>query len=357
MIRRGFAGVILLLGSAAGHADPLQHELLVFGSAEAADTGGRGDSEDDVHALLSADVLFSLQKDHFKVFGEYLLTNHEADLERFQIGWEPTSDTVVWIGRFHQPASVWNHEHHHGRFLQTAITRPAAENWEDDAGIIPQHYVGALVESTWHLPSGHTLETSAGAGLAPVLTTRGLEPINLLQPDFRGHGFGIQGRLAFAWDELGDTGAGLLFAKGKLNVEENAAVALPGLDHVEQTMIGAYASYAHDSWKVSAVVYRIDADTIVRSMIEPASRFSVGYLQVERELSGGLHLFARDERGTNLTQSVYLSLFPHFVTSRTTLGLRWDFARRQALTVQGSNTQTRSNAYGELRIQWSAALL
>ena len=315
------------MASAAAYADPLQHELLIFGSAEAADTGGRGTSEDDVHTLLSADVLFSLQKDQFKLFGEYLLTNHEADLERFQLGWEPTTNTVVWIGRYHQPGSVWNHEHHHGRFLQNTITRPAAENWEDDAGIIPQHFVGTLVESTWRLPGGHSLETSFGAGLAPTLTAAGLEPINLIKAAFQGHRFGYQARVAFAWDELGDTGAGLLFAKSNLNVPEKDAAALPGLDHVQQTLLGAYASYAYDAWKLSAVVYHIDAVEIGTPAAEQQSHFSLGYLQLERELLMTVHLFARAERGTQLTDAAYLRLFPNFVNARTTLGLRWDCAR------------------------------
>jgi hypothetical protein len=33
------------------------------------------------------------------------------------------------------------------RYLQTAISRPAIENWEDEEGLIPQHITGAPVES------------------------------------------------------------------------------------------------------------------------------------------------------------------------------------------------------------------
>ena len=51
------------------------------------------------------------------------------------------------FGRFHQPGSAWNNELHHGHYLQTAITRPAIEAWEDEEGLIPQHLVGTLLES------------------------------------------------------------------------------------------------------------------------------------------------------------------------------------------------------------------
>ena len=74
--------------------------------------------EDDV---LQADMLLSLQKGPFKLFAEYLLSDHEGDLERFQLGWQLSNDTVIWIGRYHQPTSVWNHDHHHGQYLQTSI--------------------------------------------------------------------------------------------------------------------------------------------------------------------------------------------------------------------------------------------
>ena len=62
-----------------------------------------------------------------RLFGEYLVSSVEHDLERFQIGYELVPDTLIWAGRFHQPASAWNVEHHHGRYLQTSITRPAVE--------------------------------------------------------------------------------------------------------------------------------------------------------------------------------------------------------------------------------------
>src|SRR5689334_21814483 len=144
------ASLLLALAAGTAGAGDTQHELLVFGSAEVARADGIDRDETHIDAeKVAADILFSLQRNSFKVFGEYLLTNHESDLERFQVGWEPSEGSVVWLGRFHQASSVWNHEHHHGQFLQTSITRPASEEWEDEGGIIPQHFVGPLWESSW----------------------------------------------------------------------------------------------------------------------------------------------------------------------------------------------------------------
>jgi hypothetical protein len=358
MIRKLFPYALLAF-PALGCAEPLQHELLVFGSAQTAATKSyENTKENDDGLLLAADVLFSLQRDHFKVFGEYLLTNREGDLERFQLGWEPTSNTTVWLGRYHQPGSFWNHEHHHGRYLQTAITRPAAEDWEDDEGVIPQHYFGALIESTWHLPNNQALTTAFGGGLAPTLQHDGLEAFDVLHPEPGRHRFGFQMRVAWMADELSDTGAGVMFARGKLNVDDVPPPSDPALDHVDQTVIGAFANYVREPWRASIVGYHVRAVMLDEGLASrSASQFQLAYAQIERDLPGQIRVFGREEISSGVTQSSYLQLFPEFVTQRLSLGARWDFVRRHALTVQISDTHIRSHSFAEFRLQWSAALL
>ena len=39
------------------------------------------------------------------------------------------------------------------------------------------------------------------------------------------------------------------------------------------------------------------------------------------------------------------------------IGLRWDFVRRQALTLQLSDTNTLDGHFSDIRLQWSAAFL
>ena len=138
-------------------------------------------------------MLLSLQKGPCKLFGEYLLSDHEGDLERLQLGWQLSDETVLWIGRFHQPTSVWNHDHHHGQYLQTSITRPAIDEWEDLGGVIPQHFTGALLESG-RTVFGWKLRTAVAAGIAPQITAEGLEPFDLLKPDSHRHQMGYQAR-------------------------------------------------------------------------------------------------------------------------------------------------------------------
>jgi len=339
-------------------AQDMQHELLVFGSGEGASTTGADEDATDVEEVkIAADVLFSLQHNSFKVFGEYLLTNHESDLERFQIGWEPTERSVVWLGRFHQASSVWNHEHHHGQFLQTSITRPASEEWEDEGGIIPQHFVGALWETSWRIGSGHPLHTAFGGGIAPIITADGLEPLDLLHPDASGHKFGAQARIAYLPHALEDTGVGLLYAHNEIGAENDSTVTPAPFDHIDQSVIGAYGKYESNKWKLSATGYQVSTWFEGPGIAHQSDDFFAGYAQVERAFAHGVEVFARHENTVHADESAYLQLFPKFVIRRTTLGARWQFARSHALTLEVSDSHSRTQSYNEFRLQWSAALL
>jgi hypothetical protein len=352
-----FAFATVLVAASAGAQD-VQHELLVFGSGEIARTTGADEDATEVdEEKIAADVLFSLQRDSFKVFGEYLLTNHESDLERFQVGWEPTEHSVLWFGRFHQASSVWNHEHHHGQFLQTSVTRPASEEWEDEGGIIPQHFVGTLWESSWRIGNGYPLHTAFGGGIAPILTEEGLEPFDLLHPDLSDHKFGAQARIAYLPHELNETGIGLLYAHNEIAAEGGSPATIAPFDHIDQSVIGAYVKYDSDRWKLTATGYYVSSWFEGAGTAPLRNNFFVGYGQLERDFAHGLEVFARHENSAHAGDSAYLELFPKFVLRRTTLGARWQFARSHAVTLEISDSTSRTRSYHEFRLQWSAALL
>jgi hypothetical protein len=349
---------LLPLQAAAADAPDVQHDLLVFGSAEVARAPGMDTELANIDPeKIAADVLFSLQRNSFKVFGEYLLTNHESDLERFQVGWEPSDRQVLWLGRFHQASSVWNHEHHHGQFLQTSITRPASEEWEDEGGIIPQHFTGALWESSWHLGQGHGLHTAFGGGIAPVITQQGLEPFDLLHPNLSRHKFGAQARIAYLPRELEDTGFGVVYAHNEIAWRGPLPSGVGPFGHVDQDVIGAYARYDSQDWKLQLSAYQVTTWFDGNPSGEARHEFLVGYAQVERAVAHGVVLFARHEDTVHDEESPYLALFPRLVVQRSTLGSRWQFARQHALALEISDSRSRTRSYKEFRLQWSAALL
>ena len=346
-----------LLCSHLARGDPWQYELLLMPSAQAVGTFDRqAPVTEIVDEVVQIDTLFTVQRGPFKLFGEFLLSDHEGDLERFQLGWQATQDTVVWIGRYHQPTSVWNHDHHHGQYLQTSITRPFVDEWEDLGGILPQHFTGMLIESGHKAFGSWRLRTAVAGGLAPIITPQGLEPFDLLHPDSRHHQVGFQGSVSLHPGELTESGFGLLAATDELPAIGLTAPPLPGLDHADLKLLGAFGIYAAADWKILATWYHARAN-LCSPVSSTGENFGVGYVEAERRLPHDLTGFLRWESSADAGESIYLKLFPMFVRQRNVLGLRWDFVSHQALTLQLSDTNTLDGHFSDIRLQWSAAFL
>ncbi len=347
--------LLLALGSGLAHADPLRYEFLLLPSAEGVGTFSRRApntqiNDDDVQA----DMLLSLQKGPLKLLAEYLVSDHEGDLERFQLGYQLSNDTVIWFGRFHQPSSVWNHDHHHGRYLQTTITRPAIEEWEDLGGVLPQHFTGALLESGKTLSGDWRLRTAVGAGIAPQITPDGLVPFDLLHPDSNRHQVGYQARASVHPGEFTETGFGILLAVDDLTTVGLTEPQWIALDHVNLKLIGAFGTYAAADWKVTATVYHADT-RLYYSTSQRDGHFDVGYVQAERRVLRDFTLYARWEDSYGSGSASYLRLFDRYARNRQVGGLRWDFVSRQALTLQVTRSHTLEGHYSDVRLQWSAA--
>ncbi len=354
----GLSRIILLLlalGPALAAADPLRYEFLLLPSAEAVGTFDRQAPNTQIRDdVVQADMLLSLQKGPLKLFAEYLRSDHEGDLERFQLGYQLSDDTVVWMGRFHQPSSVWNHDHHHGQYLQTTVTRPAIDEWEDIGGVLPQHFTGALLESGKTVFDDWRLRIAVGAGIAPQITPQGLEAFDLLHPDSHRHQVGYQARASLHPSEFTESGFGILLADDNLTAVEFSAPARAGFDHVNLELIGAFGTYAAGDWKFTATVYSADA-RLYYNTYQKDSHFDVGYVQAERRFLRDFTLYARWEDSYGSGSSTYLRLFDQFARTRQVAGLRWDFVDRQALTLQTARTHTLDGRYTDVRVQWSAA--
>jgi hypothetical protein len=343
------------LASPLARGDPLQHEFLLFTRAEGAGTFDRtAPVTRVVDEVVKADMLFSLQHGPLKLFGEYLVSDHEGDLERLQLGWQLSDDTIVWVGRFHQPTSVWNHDHHHGQYLQTSITRPAIDEWEDLGGVLPQHFTGMLLESSQSVMDTWRLRTAVGAGLAPQLTPDGMVAFNLLHPDSNRRQMGYQARASLHPGEFTESGIGALVANDRLSAVGWNFPPGTGFDAVDLQLYGLFGAYVAATWRVTATVYYADAQ-LIRHQSSGAGEFIVGYVQAEQRLVHDLTGFLRWEDSSGADRSQYLKLFEAFARSRHVGGLRWDFARSQALTLQLSDTHTLNGHFADIRFQWSAA--
>ncbi|MBV9344208.1 MAG: hypothetical protein JO341_03270 [Gammaproteobacteria bacterium] len=350
--------LLLLCGSCAARGEAPQVQFLLLPSAEAVGTFARDALVTQPYdEVLRADMILSLQRGPFRLFTEYLLSDHEGDLERFQLGYQFSSDTVLWLGRFHQPTSVWNHDHHHGQYLQTSITRPAIEEWEDLGGILPQHFTGALLETSRPLASGWRLRMAGSGGLAPQLNPGGLEPFDLVHPDHHRRQLGYHARLSLHPGDLDESGFGVLLAREDLARIGPPAASILGLDHVQLSLYGVFASYVEDPWRLLAVLFHADARLFFDATPSRGDSFALGYTQAERRFGHDLTAFVRLEGTAQAADSRYLGLFPAYPRSRQLAGVRWDFAPRQAFTLQLTNSHTFTGHFADVRVQWSAALL
>jgi hypothetical protein len=340
------------------------NEFEVFLAAEALHGTGQnrvGDDDD----WFNADILFGLTEHQFRVFGEYYITPDERDLERLQFGWEFAPETILWLGRFHQPASAWNSEHHHGRYLQTAITRPFIERWEDEQGIIPQHITGALFDTRQSIANEAAIQFSAGLGAGPALTSNdnnqfAFQPIDLLGNNPGRHRLSSSGRLAFLPQYEGGNSAGFVFAHDQINTASAPVINVLQSSHAVLSLYGAYVDWSFDPWRVIATNYYVDVNLDANTRSES---FIAGYIQAERVFPHKLTAFTRLEDSSRMQESRFVSLFSDHdgdidvALQREALGLRWDFLRRQALTVELSHVLSLNNQRSnEVRLQWSGVI-
>jgi hypothetical protein len=339
-------------------------EFEVFLAAEAFHgTGQTGRSDAD--PWVGADVVFGATEHQFRVFGELYVTTDEVDLERFQMGFEFVPETVLWIGRFHQPASAWNTEHHHGQYLQTAITRPFIERWEDEQGLIPQHITGAFLESRQSIGASSAIQLSAGVGAAPTLTSDELDPIDLIGRNPGKDRLSVTGRVAFLPEYVGASSAGLLFGHDVLNVTSPSAVAALNSNSVDLSVSGAFVDWNEDPWRVIGTDYYVE---VTLNQVRRSESFNTWYLQIERQLPRRFTIFGRVEDSARMQYSRYVALFDDHegavdhdgdidvALRRQALGLRWDFTRRQALTLELSHIVSLAQRSNEVRVQWSAVI-
>lgn len=337
-------------------ADPEgQHELLFFLNANHAHnnfTSEEGQQYDDI--VLSADVIYGYVKGDFRFLTEYILSTYESELERLQLGWQINDNDIGWLGRFHSPASYWNIAYHHGQYLQTSITRPLIARFEDEEGIVPAHVTGVMLETMHDLQGSDSFQTTISFGKTSVIGDLELVPFDLLDLSSK-HSEAVDIRLAYLPDQFGDNQFGLLLKWSDLVVDDSPVAELQGLEKVEQGVIGAYVDWRIRDWKVLANLSYINNEMIKQAQ-DQTDVFFAAYFQAEYVFHPQWTVFGRVEDTPGARDSEYLELFPASIIERQMLGLRFDFYRNNALTLEISNVATQTIDSDQLWFQWSAVL-
>lgn len=339
--------------SDAGVAKP---NFTAFVSADAvASDGPRFAPADSDDLRASGDFLVTWDPGRFRLLAEFVASTEEAEFERLQLGWELTPNTVLWAGRFHQPASFWGYLYHHGQFAQTPITKPQVDDWEDSGGLLPQHFEGLLLDTVVPTSRGQRFDISLGVGTAPKLVDGKLEPFELARRRQGAKLPAYSARVTWYPNALQDPSFGVLLSHAEI---ENSAASLqvpPDRTHIDQNVIGVFVDYPSDDSRVTAIAYRVE-NKLSDVAGAPQQVFWSGYVQGERELPHATRAFGRIEFATNVGNSDYLRTLGSVARSRLVAGLRWDVSRKQALTVEVAHTRLATESTNELRLQWSAVI-
>jgi len=110
----------------------------------------------------------------------------------------------------------------------------------------------------------------------------------------------------------------------------------------------------NDDWQLISAAYYADNST-PGAIQGVGGWFLAGYAQLQRTLGRNSNAYLRLERTGNAGNSGYLHLFPGYEYQRDVFGFRYDFADRQAFTLEISDDKIFGDEYHEYRVQWSAA--
>jgi hypothetical protein len=355
-----FARLLLLaamLSSQLTRADS-QQDMLVFVSLEGFDAFSASDPElESFDRRATADFLYTYNSDRFRLLAEYVWSDTESELERMQAAWQVDDRTMLWFGRFHTIANYWTTEYHHGQFMQTSISRPGLEEWEDESGPTPSHITGLWLEHEFTVNEQSAVNLGLVAGLAPKFEGEHLAPFDILDPE-SGHDMAVSARVVYRPEVLSTNQIGLTLARYDIAVVSESSPNLTNLNSILQTTLGVFSDWRWDVWRLSTNWVYFDVE-LRNSNGDVQEDFVLGYVQGEYEATENWTVFGRTEIGFGEDNSQYLQLLQSVIAHRNMLGVRWDFADSHSLTLEVADTSTQGDSFEhdsfkELRVQWSA---
>lgn len=352
--QRPLAGMLLsLLAMPSQAGEKAQHEFLLFPSVEVFDNTALDDEQFDSAGYITiADFMYSYSGNRLRFLAEYVLSTEESEIERLTAGWLFGEQTMLWIGRFHQPSKYWTTEYHHGQYLQTSLSRPGIEEWEDEGGPIPTHITGVLLETGQIRKDSSGFHLAVSAGFAPVLTADSLEPFEPWDPS-SDHGLAFNFRLTFLPDYFGNNQLGILGGWSDIEIDSETSMSQLGTESIEQLQLGAYLDWRWEQLRVISNVNYLQHKHI-RAAGNTSDAFWSGYAQAEYAVGSYWTIYGRHENSSGADDTEFIRLIPKFVSQRNIFGVRWDFATNHAVTLEIADTKTITSDFGQYRLQWSA---
>ncbi len=297
---------------------------------------------------IDLDLFYTTDRGHLRFLAEVFGKTggeSEIEIERLQISWELWPGSRLWLGRFHNPIGYWNTDYHHGNYLQTTISRPGIDAFEDDGGVLPMHIAGALLEGYTAL-AGALWRYDVALGAGPEINS-GLQPVAVYQPGVGAHDASFTARLS--WQPKDTNNQVGVFAG--LNLFPGAS--LTPVD-VRQQLAGLFTNWHFGTrTDLLAVIYFVDNELTSPGATTQES-FRDGYIQLEQALGAQWIAYGRAEGSSGATGNAYLNLLGGFVRERQLIGLRYDLAKNQAVKAEISKVHLLGDRFDQINLQWSA---
>lgn len=293
---------------------------------------------DNVRALIEALIDFDMSG------------NSGIGLERIQLGYTFSDQATVWMGRFHTPYGYFNTAFHHGKQIQTSITRPRFLDFEDHGGILPAHTVGLWGTGAFKSGGGGKLTYDAFLGNSPSIVGNSLNMNNL---GSRNHSVSAGGNLGYyfpgSWNGL-KVGAHLL--KGRIQDDANPA------NITDLNILGGYAFYDDDNWEGFAEYYQFNNKNVVDNTGAGLGFHTsrAGFIQLGRRFSAWTPYARLEKAVLDQANNYFNQLNSGRSYARQALGLRYDVNPKAAVTLEMNHTE-QTNAplqdFNEARLQYA----
>lgn len=341
--RSGFA-LLFAVGTSICSAETAS-EFLAFPYLETSSLSGLAGNSglDDDDYDYGLDLFTTVESGGFLLIGEALLAREEQEIERLQFG-RNLGNSKIWLGRFHNPVGYWNTQFHHGAYMETSISRPAIDEFEDDGGLIPMHLAGLLFEGmreNGNQGLGYAFALAAGPELGEKL-----EAIDVTNAS-GSHDIAITANIFHQPVIYGSNRYGLSASYTEIPAVER------GFEEIRQLSATAYLKHTSDNASFTGSIYYLR--NRMRGPDAPEDDdFVGGYVQTERALNETWTFYGRLEWTFAEKDDAYLALFPYHVQDRFLCGIRLDIYDQHALTLEISANSTADDDYGKVELQWAA---
>lgn len=233
-----------------------------------------------------------------------------TDVERLELKYALSELVNIKIGRSHTALGFWNTEYHHSTWLHSTAFRPLIHNWEDEDGIIPNHFVGLYVFGKRDF-DGFDFEYDLG-----IANGRGKTRTKIQNVQDRNDAKAFNARLQIAPSFLPELKIGVSAYFDKIPADTSTAARNGEIDEL---ILGGHITYFKDNVELLAEVLHFNHDDEVsRKDYNTLGLYLQGAYQFDKwkpyyrfdfiDFGGGDPYFTPDD----------IDITKH------TLGIRWD---------------------------------